>query len=114
MSESGQTLPRIFKWFEEGKFAASGFPETEEELCAVAAQGITHIVAASRKTPDAAAIERLGMTVDRFSGVSSDVATLDAAVESLHAAPARRQSPRSLRLRFRRGRYGPGRVLGEV
>ena len=89
MAESAQTLPRIFKWFGDGKFAASGFPETEEELCAVAAQGITHIVAASRKTPDAATIERLGMTVDRFSGVSSDVATLDAAVESLHAAALR-------------------------
>ena len=89
MAESAQTLPRIFKWFAEGKIAASGFPETEEELCAVAAQGITHIVAASRKEPDTATVERLGMTVDRFSGVSSDVATLDAAVESLHAAALR-------------------------
>lgn len=89
MAENSQTLPRIFKWFADGKFAASGFPETEEELCAVAAQGITHIVAASRKEPDTATVERLGMTVDRFSGVSSDVATLDAAVESLHAAALR-------------------------
>lgn len=89
MTEEAQTLPRIFKWFADGKIAASGFPETEEELCAVAAQGITHIVAASRKEPDTATVERLGMTVDRFSGVSSDVATLDAAVESLHAAALR-------------------------
>jgi hypothetical protein len=89
MAENAQTLPRIFKWFGEGKFAASGFPETEEQLCAVAEQGIKHIVAASNKAPDADAIERLGMTVDRFSGVSSDIATLDAAIESLHAAAMR-------------------------
>ena len=61
----------------------------EEELRAVAAQGITHIVAASSKDPDTAAIERLGMTVDQFDGASSDLATLDAAVESLHAAAMR-------------------------
>lgn len=89
MAENAQTLPRIFKWFAESKIAASGFPETEEELCAVAAQGITHIIAASRKEPDTEAIERLGMTVDRFEGASSDIATLDAAVESLHAAALR-------------------------
>ena len=89
MPESQETLPRVFKWFGEGKVASSGFPETEEQLCAVAEQGIKHIVAASRKTPDTETIERLGMTVDRFSGVSSDVATLDAAVESLHAAALR-------------------------
>ena len=89
MAESAQTLPRIFKWFGDGQFAASGFPETEAELCAVAEQGIKHIVAASRKEPDTAAVERLGLTVDRFSGVSSDVATLDAAIESLHAAAMR-------------------------
>ena len=89
MSAQEQSLPRVFKWFEEGKIAASGFPETEEELCAVAAQDIKHIVAASRNEPDTAAIERLGMTVDRFSGVTSDLATLDAAVESLHAAALR-------------------------
>ncbi len=89
MTESAQTLPRIFKWFGEGKFAASGFPDTEEELSAVAAQGISHIVAASSKTPDTETIERLGMTVDNFSGVSSDLATLDAAVESLHATALR-------------------------
>ena len=89
MTAQEQNLPRIFKWFGEGKFAASGFPETEEELCAVAAQGIKHIVAASRKTPDTATIERLGMSVDRFSSVSSDLADLDAAVESLHAAALR-------------------------
>ena len=89
MAESSQTLPRIFKWFGDGAFAASGFPDTEEELSAVAAQGITHIVAASSKDPDTAAIERLGMTVDQFDGASSDLATLDAAVESLHAAAMR-------------------------
>lgn len=89
MSESAQALPRIFKWFGDGKFAASGFPETEEELCAVAAQGITHIVAASRKEPDTEAIARLGMTVEAFNGASSDLKTLDAAVESLHAAALR-------------------------
>lgn len=89
MAENAQTLPRIFKWFAEGKIAASGFPESEEELCAVAALGISHIVAASRKEPDTEAIARLGMTVDSFKGASSDVATLDAAVESLHAAALR-------------------------
>lgn len=89
MTENAQSLPRVFKWFAEDKIAASGFPETEAELCAVAEQGIKHIVAASRKAPDTAAIERLGMTVDRFSGASSNLATLDAAVESLHAAALR-------------------------
>ena len=89
MAENSQTLPQIFKWFGDGAFAASGFPDTEEELRAVAAQGITHIVAASSKEPDTAAIERLGMTVDQFVGASSDLATLDAAVESLHAAAMR-------------------------
>ena len=89
MAENAQTLPRIFKWFGDGAIAASGFPDTEEELRAVAAQGITHIVAASSKDPDTAAIERLGMTVDQFVGASSDLATLDAAIESLHAAAMR-------------------------
>ncbi len=89
MAESAQTLPRIFKWFGEGQFAASGFPETEEELCAVAAQGIKHIVAATRQNPDTETIERLGMTVEAFNGASSDLTTLDAAVESLHAAALR-------------------------
>ena len=55
MAENSQTLPQIFKWFGDGAFAASGFPDTEEELRAVAAQGITHIVAASSKNPDTAA-----------------------------------------------------------
>ncbi len=89
MAESAQTLPHIFKWFAEGKIAASGFPETEEQLCAVADQGIKHIVAATRQNPDTATIERLGMTVEHFSGASSDLETLDAAVESLHAAAMR-------------------------
>ena len=68
MSAQEQSLPAVFKWFEEGRGAASGFPETEEELCAVAAQGIEHVVAASRSEPDTATIERLGMTVDRCAG----------------------------------------------
>ncbi len=89
MSAQEQSLPAVFKWFEEGKIAASAFPETEEELCAVAAQGIKHVVAATRNEPDTATIERLGMTVEQFSGASSDLATLDAAVESLHAAALR-------------------------
>lgn len=89
MTDNAQALPRIFKWFDEGKIAASGFPETEAELCAVAEQGIKHIVAATRKKPDTETIERLGMTVEAFNGASSDLATLDGAVESLHAAAMR-------------------------
>ncbi len=89
MAENAQTLPRIFKWFKEGEVAASGFPESEEELCAVADQGIKHIVAVTRQKPDTEAIERLGMTVESFSGATSDVATLDSAIESLHAAALR-------------------------
>ena len=89
MAENAQTLPRIFKWFDDGKFAASGFPESEAELCAVAEQGIKHIVAATRQKPDTETIERLGMTVEAFNGASSDLNTLDAAVESLHAAAMR-------------------------
>ena len=89
MTENTQSLPPIFKWFREGKIAASGFPESEEELSSVAAQGIKHIVAATRQQPDTETIERLGMTVEAFNGASSDVATLDAAVDSLHAAAMR-------------------------
>jgi hypothetical protein len=81
-----EQLPPIFKWFVEGKFAASGFPADQGQLQATSKQGIKHIVAVTSREPDAATIQQLGMSVEHVPGITKDVQALDKAVESLHSA----------------------------
>ena len=78
--------PRLFKWFDPDSIAVSGLPDNPDELAYVAGEGIRRIVSVTQSTPDYDTIATLGMSAVHSPGVSDDLAALDHAVESVHAA----------------------------
>ncbi|MAG37718.1 MAG: hypothetical protein CL878_15895 [Dehalococcoidia bacterium] len=83
---SAHAPPRLFKWFEPDSIAASGLPDSPDELAYVADEGIKRIVSVTQTTPDYGTIAGLGMSVVHSPGVTGDLEALDRAVEAVHAA----------------------------